>query len=299
MGFSTCSSAGMARARRPGLRARRSRCRPASSWSPTSSRASAASAAWRRPSTWRAAARAGSSTPAWRNTSARTRTRCSAGSTRRRGGTPRSRPSPRSRERMSGVELDAALAAIADFADLKSPYTTGHSRGVAERAASAALRAGLGEPAAAELRRAGLMHDVGRLGVSNTIWDKPGALSESRDGARAHASLPDAAHVLPLAETRSPRRGRGRTPRAARRLGIPARARRRRPVAGGADPRRGRRLPGDDRAAAAPPRALARRRRAAAARGRKERPARSPTRSTPCSARPVTAFRAGARVRPG
>ena len=45
-------------------------------------------------------------------------------------------------ERMSGVELDDALVAIADFADLKSPYTTGHSRGVAERAASAALRAG-------------------------------------------------------------------------------------------------------------------------------------------------------------
>src|SRR5919198_4720513 len=81
--------------------------------------------------------------------------------------------------RMSGVELDIALAAIADFGDLKSPYTTGHSRGVASLAASAALRAGLGEPAAAELRRAGLLHDVGRLGVPNTVWDKPGALSET------------------------------------------------------------------------------------------------------------------------
>jgi HD-GYP domain-containing protein (c-di-GMP phosphodiesterase class II) len=93
-------------------------------------------------------------------------------------------------ERMSGVELDDALAAIADFADLKSPYTTGHSRGVAERAASAALRAGLGEPAAAELRRAGLLHDVGRLGVSNTIWDKPGALSEPEmERVRMHPYL--------------------------------------------------------------------------------------------------------------
>jgi DNA-binding CsgD family transcriptional regulator len=93
-------------------------------------------------------------------------------------------------ERMSGVELDAALAAIADFADLKSPYTTGHSRGVAERAASAALRAGLGEPAAAELRRAGLLHDVGRLGVSNTIWDKPGVLSEAEmERVRMHPYL--------------------------------------------------------------------------------------------------------------
>jgi HD-GYP domain-containing protein (c-di-GMP phosphodiesterase class II) len=93
-------------------------------------------------------------------------------------------------ERMTGVELDDALAAIADFADLKSPYTTGHSRGVAELAASAALRAGLGEPAAAELRRAGLLHDVGRLGVSNTIWDKPGALSEAEmERVRMHPYL--------------------------------------------------------------------------------------------------------------
>jgi HD-GYP domain-containing protein (c-di-GMP phosphodiesterase class II) len=92
--------------------------------------------------------------------------------------------------RMSSVELDSALAAIADFADLKSPYTTGHSRGVAERAATAALRAGLGEPAAAELRRAGLIHDVGRLGVSNTIWDKPGPLSETEmERVRMHPYL--------------------------------------------------------------------------------------------------------------
>jgi len=92
--------------------------------------------------------------------------------------------------RMSGVELDAALEAIADFADLKSPYTTGHSRGVALLAESAALRAGLGEPAAAELRRAGLLHDVGRIGVSNAVWDKPGALSETEmERVRMHPYL--------------------------------------------------------------------------------------------------------------
>jgi HD-GYP domain-containing protein (c-di-GMP phosphodiesterase class II) len=91
---------------------------------------------------------------------------------------------------ISGVELDSALAAIADFADLKSPYTTAHSRGVAERAAAAALRAGLGEHGAAELRRAGLLHDVGRLGVSNTIWDKAGPLSETEmERVRMHPYL--------------------------------------------------------------------------------------------------------------
>ena len=88
------------------------------------------------------------------------------------------------------LELDSALEAVADFADLKSPYTTGHSRGVAERAAAAARLAGLGDAPALELRRAGLLHDVGRLGVPNTIWDKPGPLSElEMERVRMHPYL--------------------------------------------------------------------------------------------------------------
>lgn len=91
---------------------------------------------------------------------------------------------------LSGIELDAALEAVADFTDLKSPYTTGHSRGVAERAASAARLGGLGDSAAVELRRAGLMHDIGRLGVSNAIWDKQGPLSEAEmERVRMHPYL--------------------------------------------------------------------------------------------------------------
>jgi HD-GYP domain-containing protein (c-di-GMP phosphodiesterase class II) len=107
---------------------------------------------------------------------------------------------------LAGGELDSALAAIADFADLKSPYTTGHSRGVAELAASAALRAGLEEPVAGELRRAGLIHDVGRLGVSNSIWDKPGPLSETEmERVRMHPYLTQrtfsrSPRLAPLAE---------------------------------------------------------------------------------------------------
>jgi HD-GYP domain-containing protein (c-di-GMP phosphodiesterase class II) len=92
--------------------------------------------------------------------------------------------------RLAEADLDAALEAVADFADLKSPYTTGHSRGVAERAANAARHAGLGEPAAVDLRRAGLLHDVGRLGVPNEIWDKPAALSEAEmERVRLHPYL--------------------------------------------------------------------------------------------------------------
>jgi HD-GYP domain-containing protein (c-di-GMP phosphodiesterase class II) len=73
-------------------------------------------------------------------------------------------------------EYDAALLAIANFVDLKSPYTLGHSRGVADLVASAGAHAGLSTSEVRTLRRAGLVHDFGRLGVSNSIWDKRGPL---------------------------------------------------------------------------------------------------------------------------
>jgi HD-GYP domain-containing protein (c-di-GMP phosphodiesterase class II) len=61
--------------------------------------------------------------------------------------------------------LDRALTAVADFADLKSPAMRGHSRRVAHLAEGAARWCGLGEAEAAALRRAGLVHDVGRVVV--------------------------------------------------------------------------------------------------------------------------------------
>ncbi len=77
---------------------------------------------------------------------------------------------------LSGERFDAALLAIANFVDLKSPYTLGHACAVAALAAEAGRRIGLPEAEVRTLRRAGLVHDLGRLGVSNTIWDKPGPL---------------------------------------------------------------------------------------------------------------------------
>jgi HD-GYP domain-containing protein (c-di-GMP phosphodiesterase class II) len=76
-----------------------------------------------------------------------------------------------------GDQLDTALETLADFGDLKSPWFTGHSRGVARLAAAAAQEAGLPDDAVIQLRRAALVHDIGRTGVPNTIWDKPGPLS--------------------------------------------------------------------------------------------------------------------------
>jgi HD-GYP domain-containing protein (c-di-GMP phosphodiesterase class II) len=77
---------------------------------------------------------------------------------------------------LSGERFDDALAAIANFVDLKSPYTLGHARAVADLAAAAAAELALSEAEVRTLRRAGLVHDLGRLGVSNSIWDKPGPL---------------------------------------------------------------------------------------------------------------------------
>jgi HD-GYP domain-containing protein (c-di-GMP phosphodiesterase class II) len=73
-------------------------------------------------------------------------------------------------------EFDAALLAIANFVDLKSPYSLGHSGAVADLAASAAIGLNLTAPDVRVVRRASLVKNLGRLGVSNSIWDKRGPL---------------------------------------------------------------------------------------------------------------------------
>jgi HD-GYP domain-containing protein (c-di-GMP phosphodiesterase class II)/DNA-binding CsgD family transcriptional regulator len=91
---------------------------------------------------------------------------------------------------LSDAELESALEAIADFTDLKSPWTIGHSRGVADLAFAAATPYGLSAADATLVRRAGLVHDLGRLGVSNAIWDKAGALTPTeRERVRLHPYL--------------------------------------------------------------------------------------------------------------
>jgi HD-GYP domain-containing protein (c-di-GMP phosphodiesterase class II) len=79
---------------------------------------------------------------------------------------------------LSESQFDSACQALADFADIKSPYMLGHSLSVADLAAAAARVAGLGEAEALALWRAGLLHDLGRVGVSAGIWIKPGPLTE-------------------------------------------------------------------------------------------------------------------------
>ncbi|MBW0092140.1 HD domain-containing protein [Pseudonocardia sp. KRD-184] len=98
-------------------------------------------------------------------------------------------PAPRP---LGGSSLDAGLEAVADFVDLKSPYFAGRSRGVADLAAAAARRAGLPPGDVLVVRRAGLLQGLGRSGVPNTIWDKPGPLTDiERERVELHSYYTD------------------------------------------------------------------------------------------------------------
>jgi putative nucleotidyltransferase with HDIG domain len=95
---------------------------------------------------------------------------------------------PQRRGPLTEAELDAALELLADYADLKSPWFTGHSRAVASLATAAAREAHLPDADVTVLRRAALVHDIGRNGVPNSIWDKPGPLTPAEtERVRLHA----------------------------------------------------------------------------------------------------------------
>jgi HD-GYP domain-containing protein (c-di-GMP phosphodiesterase class II) len=75
-----------------------------------------------------------------------------------------------------GDGIDVAFGTFAAIAGLKSPWLREHSTRVAELAEAAAWRMDLPAETVAHLRRAALAHDLGRVGVSNAIWEKPGEL---------------------------------------------------------------------------------------------------------------------------
>jgi HD-GYP domain-containing protein (c-di-GMP phosphodiesterase class II) len=91
---------------------------------------------------------------------------------------------------LSGTVLDRLLRAMGDFVDLKCPFTLGHSRAVAELAENAGKCAGLPNEEIEILRRAGYVHDLGRIGVSNRVWEKPGRLTHAeRERVHLHPYL--------------------------------------------------------------------------------------------------------------
>ena len=73
--------------------------------------------------------------------------------------------------------LDAVCRAFADIIDAKSPFTYRHSTRVADVAREVARHCGLDEAEQRRIYRAGLLHDIGKLGISNTILDKNGPMT--------------------------------------------------------------------------------------------------------------------------
>jgi putative nucleotidyltransferase with HDIG domain len=69
-------------------------------------------------------------------------------------------------------DIDRTAAVFADVIDAKSPFTARHSLRVGNLASLAALHLGVDEPTLTDIRRAGLLHDIGNLAVPNTILDK-------------------------------------------------------------------------------------------------------------------------------
>lgn len=104
-------------------------------------------------------------------------------------------------EFLTAGQLDIALFALGDFADLKSPFLIGHSRGVAELVEESARVMGVSPTDAANLRRAGAIHDIGMVGVPSGVWDapEPWTLAQS-ERARTHPYLAERmfAHVPSL-----------------------------------------------------------------------------------------------------
>ncbi len=75
--------------------------------------------------------------------------------------------------------IENICQAFAEIVDAKSPFTYQHSNGVADAAVGICRQLALSEHDVTFVRRAALLHDVGKLGVPNSILEKPGALDDN------------------------------------------------------------------------------------------------------------------------
>jgi HD-GYP domain-containing protein (c-di-GMP phosphodiesterase class II) len=104
---------------------------------------------------------------------------------------------------LTGERIDAGFEAIATLIGLKSPWLREHSMTVADLAEAAAWRVGLPAEDVTFLRRAALAHDLGRISVPNSIWEKPGPLGIGEwERVRLHSHFTERAfaHSPALAE---------------------------------------------------------------------------------------------------
>ena len=91
-----------------------------------------------------------------------------------------------------------SLLGLANALEAKDPYTRGHSTRVAELARQLALRMGLPRLAAETIAQAALLHDLGKIGVPESILRKPGSLTEEEWAIMRRHPVTGAQIVAPL-----------------------------------------------------------------------------------------------------
>lgn len=98
--------------------------------------------------------------------------------------------SPENATYLKAEEVDAICEAFADVVDAKSPFTFRHSIGVTETAVALAAELQLSPTQKTLLKRAALLHDLGKLGIPNSILDKPARLTvEERLVVMTHPAM--------------------------------------------------------------------------------------------------------------
>src|ERR1700741_368993 len=91
-----------------------------------------------------------------------------------------------------------SLLGLANALEAKDEYTRGHSERVAELAQRLARAAGLGSPEAKTIAEAGLLHDLGKIGVPEHILRKQGPLTDEEWTVMRRHPLTGAQIVAPL-----------------------------------------------------------------------------------------------------
>jgi len=85
---------------------------------------------------------------------------------------------------------EGLLATLSDIIDLRDPYVLGHSKQVSRYASNIARLIGLNEKQTDLIRRAGLLHDIGKLGIPMEILAKPGTLTRAEyETVKTHTTL--------------------------------------------------------------------------------------------------------------
>jgi putative nucleotidyltransferase with HDIG domain len=106
------------------------------------------------------------------------------------------------------AHLDRIATAFAGVIDVKSPWTYRHSDLVGMLAVRIANALGADDDEVTDLRRAAMLHDIGKLAISNRILDKPGPLTDDEFAqvrehplitARIVERIPGFADLAPLA----------------------------------------------------------------------------------------------------